>query len=33
LSFEELERLGVDLLDFRDESALTEWLDRVEKSR
>ncbi|MDQ7785776.1 MAG: Rpn family recombination-promoting nuclease/putative transposase [Desulfomonilaceae bacterium] len=32
LSFEELERLGEDLLDFRDKSALTEWLDRVEKS-
>jgi hypothetical protein len=33
LSFEELERLGEDLLDFRDGLSLTEWLDRVEKSR
>ncbi len=33
LSFEELEKLGEDLLDFRDESALTEWLDRIEKYR
>ncbi len=33
LSFEELARLGEDLLDFRDKAALTEWLDRVEKAR
>jgi hypothetical protein len=33
LSFEQLERLGEDLLDFQEVSALTEWLDRMEKSR
>jgi predicted transposase/invertase (TIGR01784 family) len=31
LSFEQLERLGEDLLDIPDESALTEWLDRVDR--
>ncbi len=30
---EELERLGEDLLDFLDESALSEWLEKTEKSR
>jgi hypothetical protein len=30
---EELERLGEELLDFRSESALTEWLERTEASR
>ena len=29
LPLEELERLGEDLLDFPDESALREWLDRA----
>ncbi len=33
LTLEQLERLGEDLLDFQDESALTEWLDRIEKPR
>jgi len=33
LSFEESERLGEDLLDFADVSALTKFLDRIEKSR
>jgi len=33
LTLEQLETLGEDLLDFRDASALTEWLDRTEKSR
>jgi hypothetical protein len=33
LSLEELGRLGEELLDFPNESALIEWLDRIEKSR
>lgn len=33
LTLEQLETLGEDLLDFRAPSALTEWLDRTEKSR
>jgi predicted transposase/invertase (TIGR01784 family) len=32
LSFEELERLGEELLDFQDESALAQWLERFGKS-
>jgi predicted transposase/invertase (TIGR01784 family) len=33
LPLEQLERLGEDLLDFPDASALTEWLDRIEHDR
>ncbi|MDQ7781564.1 MAG: Rpn family recombination-promoting nuclease/putative transposase [Desulfomonilaceae bacterium] len=33
LSFEDLERLGEDLLDFQDVSALREWLEGIDKSR